>query len=110
MRPEKDCLITVLITSYNTGGFLKQCLDSIAGQHRGCMPYRILFIDDASQDNSWEVAEPYKKVFAHSVFLRNKENKGLIRCCNEALSIIETPYFMRVDGDDNISPEAMNKI
>lgn len=102
--------LTILICCYNAGESLKKCLISLIGQSISSSFYKVLFVNDASTDNSFEIAKAYSKKIGNFTFLNNKKNKGLVECCNEAIKKIETPYFIRLDADDWLSCDAVEKI
>lgn len=104
-------ILTILISCFNAGDFLRECLESMAQQNTSRSLYKILFIDDASTDGSLELARSYAAINpVNFKILVNDKNKGLIKCCNRVLSEIETPYFLRLDADDWLSNDAVGKI
>jgi glycosyltransferase involved in cell wall biosynthesis len=55
----KNFPLTVIIANYNSGFFLKKCIDSINGSKK--IPSEIIIVDDKSTDNSLKLAEILKK-------------------------------------------------
>lgn len=109
MLKNKGPLLTVLICCYNAGNFLSECLDSLAVQKAPRSLYKILFINDGSTDGSYSVARSYRERLTNCTFINNKQNTGLINCCNRGLGIINTPFVMRLDADDYLSADALEK-
>ena len=108
MEMNKD-ILTVVIPCYNAGEFIEDCLDSLLHQNVKSL-YKILFINDGSTDDSLERAKKKTRGLANVTFLEHKATQGLVKCCNKALSLIDTPYFVRLDADDYFSPDAIEKI
>ena len=58
----KDPLVSVIVYNYNYGRYLSECFfDSVI-----CQTYQnieILFSDNASTDDSWEIAQSYSQKF-----------------------------------------------
>jgi len=102
--------LTILICCYNAGGLLKKCLDSLIAQDAPSSQYKIVFVDDASTDGSFKKAQEYAKQLENFTIIKNKQNRGLVDSCNRALSVIDTPYFMRLDADDYLSGDAVRRI
>ena len=103
-------LLTILICCYKAEKHLKQCLNSLLRQ-RGIFPfYEILFINDYSPDRSLSIAQSYSKLLENFRIINNKNNLGVVKSCNLALRSIGTPFFMRLDADDFLSPAALGKI
>jgi len=104
---QKSNILTVLICCYNAGDFLRNCLDSL--MHQSTSGFDVLFINDASTDDSLEIAKAYSRFLENFTLLNNKKNEGLVKCCKKALALIKTPYFMRLDADDYLSPDAVER-
>ena len=102
--------LIILICSYNSVRFVKDCLNSLASQEYGGAPFKVLFLDDGSRDDSFKIALSYVYVIPGLRILRNKNNKGLVYSCNKALKHIDTPYFMRLDTDDYLAKDAVSII
>jgi len=103
-------ILTIIICCYNAGDFLKECLNSVIAQSVSGSSYNVLFIDDASTDNSLKNAKEYASVITNFTVLNNAQNEGLVNCCNKLLSVVGTPYFIRLDVDDCLSQDAIEKI
>ena len=110
MNNRNDTVLTILICCYNAEDFLPQCLGSLLGQNISNSFYEILFINDASTDNSLKIAKKYGSILSNFRLFNNRRNRGLVNCCNKALKMIDTPYFMRLDADDYLSSDAFEKI
>ncbi len=104
---QKSNILTVLICCYNPGDFLRNCLDSL--MYQSTSGFDVLFINDASTDDSFEIAKAYSRFLENFTLLNNKKNEGLVKCCKKALGLIKTPYFMRLDADDYLSPDAVER-
>ncbi len=102
-------ILTVLVCCYNAAEFLKNCVDSLERQAVSNY-YKILFINDGSTDDSFKIANDYSHTLKNFSLLNNKKRVGLVRCCNKALGLIDTLYFMRLDADDYLSDDALIKI
>lgn len=105
-----DSALTVIICCYNAQGYLSDCLYSLAKQSVSDYLYEVLFIDDASNDRSVRIAETYARQIRNFKIITNRINEGLVNCCNSAIEKIETPYFVRLDADDKLSCDSMQKM
>lgn len=98
--------VTVLIPNYNNAPFLKECLESIKNQT--FTDFNVLIIDDCSTDNSVEIIENYHQI---PIQLEKKEkNSGIIDTLNIGLQLIDSKYILRMDGDDIMHPERIEKL
>lgn len=79
-------VVAIIVPIYNVEKYLQECLDSVIGQ-----TYRdlqIILIDDASTDNSFEIAYDYFKQDARITLIKNKQNQGVGASRNLALDYL----------------------
>ena len=88
--------ITALLTTYNCERFIKATIDSILSQTFS--DFDFLIIDDGSSDDTCKLIRQYND--PRITLITHDENKGVGYRLNEALDLIQTPYIVKVDGDD----------
>jgi glycosyltransferase involved in cell wall biosynthesis len=66
--------VSVILCTYNRGTYLKKCIDSVLSQT--LTNWELLIIDDGSEDNTFEVVNPYILQFRNIRYFKHK-NKGL---------------------------------
>ena len=67
--------IGVIIPNYNSGIYIKRCLDSLLEQE-----YRvneIIVVDDCSTDESTKIVKEYTKKYNNIILLENEKNMGV---------------------------------
>lgn len=96
-------LASIIITNYNYSKFLNRCLRSCINQNLPKRLYEIIFIDDASTDNSLKIIKSYLKFNENLIILKNKKNIGVSASANKAILSAKGKYFVRVDADDFIN-------
>jgi len=102
----KDPLVTVYILNYNYAAYLKGCIDSVLLQSYGNC--EIFVIDDGSTDKSKEILSEYAGDDRLSVIFQ--DNIGLIRSISKAFLMANGKYIVRVDADDWIAPNFIEKL
>lgn len=96
-------LVTVYITNYNYGKYVKKAIESVLSQT--FTDFELIVIDDGSTDKSREIIRAYE---GHSkVRIIFQENKGLNRTSNIALRAARGKYIMRLDADDFLDHNAL---
>ena len=95
----KKPLVTVYITNFNYGKYIKKSIDSVLNQK--FRDFEIIIIDDGSTDNSKEIIESYRN--NPKVTIVYQENKGLNVTNNIAIKLSNGKYIMRLDADDYIN-------
>ena len=96
-------LITVYITNYNYGKFVKKAIDSVLNQT--FKNFELIIIDDGSKDKSAKIIKQFQNKSKIKVVFQ--KNKGLIVSNNLALRMSKAKYIMRLDSDDWLDPHAL---
>ncbi len=91
--------VSIIITNYNYGAFIAEAIESALAQT--FTDREIIVIDDASTDNSVEIATRYP------VRLLQQDNSGVCVARNNALSLASGRYVMFLDADDRLVPTAV---
>jgi len=96
--------LTVLTCVYNGLPYLRDAIESTLNQTYKDFEY--LIIDDCSPDkNVIKVIESYDDPRIR--LIKNEENLGVSNTINKALSLIYTPYVIRLDQDDVSLPNRL---
>lgn len=94
-------LVNLITPAYNSAGFIHRLLDSVLMQTYPMI--KMYIIDDGSTDNTHEVIEKYKPLFAKKGYeLRYvyQENAGISFAINNALKLVDGEYLLWPDSDD----------
>lgn len=103
MKEEVFC--TIGIPVYNAEKFLKQALDSVLRQtHEN---FEVLITDDGSTDKSLEIIKSYDD--SRIIVLSDGQNKGISYRLNQQIDIAKGKYFVRMDADDIMFPDRLEK-
>lgn len=98
-------LISVVIPVYNTSSYLARCIDSIFEQD--LKDVELIFIDDYSTDNSFEVLNQCLKgrVCENLTIEKNPKNLGSGETRNKGISLAKGDYVIFVDSDDYVTSD-----
>ncbi len=94
----KNPKISVVMSVYNGGAFLKESIESILNQ--SFKDFEFLIVNDYSSDSSEEIMKRYLEVDRRIKLIRNNGNQGLARSLNRALKLAQGEYIARMDADD----------
>jgi len=100
---KKDPLITVYITNYNYGKYIKKAINSVLNQT--FKDYELIIIDDGSIDKSVKIIKEFQN--KKNIKIIFQKNKGLVVSNNLALRLSKAKYIMRLDSDDWLDPHAL---
>lgn len=98
-------LVSIIMPSYNTGGYIRQSIDSVLKQ--SYQNWELIIIDDCSTDNTIEILDTIKD--SRLKVLRNKCNSGAAICRNRGLRLASGRWIAFLDSDDIWSPLKLEK-
>src|SRR5579862_8217266 len=93
--------VTILITCYNTGRFLRASVDSALAQNYS--PLEVVVVDDGSTDDTAEIMASY----GPQILGIRQENKGCAGARNAGLEISTGEVVVILDSDDLLVPGAV---
>ncbi|MDG4833758.1 glycosyltransferase family 2 protein [Solwaraspora sp. WMMD1047] len=96
-------LLTVVVPIYNVGGYLVECLASLAGQTYPDL--EVVLVDDGSTDDSGRLAGDFTRTDRRFRLIR-QENQGLGAARNTGIDAATGEYLAFVDSDDVLPPYA----
>lgn len=99
--------ITVLMAIYNCATTLEEAIDSLYAQTY--KNFKLVLCDDASTDNTYEIAKRYAEKYDNIILIQNEKNMKLAYSLNRCLEYADTEYVARMDGDDISLPTRFEK-
>lgn len=97
--------VDVAIPNYQYGRFLRECVESVLSQDVETL--RVLVIDNASTDNSVEVAQELALNDRRVEVVARRKNLGPHASFNEGIDWAASEYFMVLCADDLLVPGAL---
>lgn len=98
--------ISVIVVSYNTAGLLEQCMGDLRSAIDARLKVEIVFVDNASKDNSVEVI---RTKFPECKLIENDKNIGFGRGNNQALPFVTGRYILLLNTDAFVAPDTLSK-
>lgn len=89
--------ISVWLTSYNHDKYIEKAIQSILNQ--SMKDFELIIVDDASNDNSWNIISKYKKIDYRIRTIRHERNMGTSNFY-ESLDTINADYIAIAHSDD----------
>jgi N-acetylglucosaminyl-diphospho-decaprenol L-rhamnosyltransferase len=91
--------LDIVIVNWNTGPYLRRCLDSIlTADHRGFTLETIVVVDNASTDRSLAAAEAAPAV----TVLENDHNRGFAAACNQGARVGRAGMILFLNPDTEL--------
>ena len=99
--------LSILIVNWNSGDFLRRCLQSLEAQREEGVHFEVIVVDNASIDGS---AEGLDRLFPWVKFIWNSYNYGFAKATNQAYRLSRGRYVMTLNPDTYLVPGSLRKI
>lgn len=99
---------SVIVPVYNVETYLLRCLDSIMDQD--FEDYEVIIVDDGSTDGSGKLADQYAEKYPKRIQVIHQKNQGLGGARNTGIEAAQGDYYLFVDSDDTIEPNALSEL
>lgn len=99
--------LSVIIPVYNTGKYLRRCLDSVLTQ--SLTNIEIIIVNDASTGDEKSIIEEYQ-ADSRVVYVEHENNKGLFHARLSGTEKASGEYVSFVDSDDFISVDYFHRM
>ncbi|MDE0879019.1 MAG: glycosyltransferase family 2 protein [Sphingomonas bacterium] len=101
-RPMAKPMVDIVIVNWNSGDYLRQCLQSIADHGNGYVK-SVIVVDNGSSDQSEQVEVPGISL----KLIKAGANLGFGRACNKGAKIADAPYILFFNPDAALMPESL---
>ena len=99
--------ISIIIPVYNVEKYLNSAFDSILSQTFGFENLEVIFVDDCSSDNSFNIIKSFSDAYENVKLIQLEENSGYSgRPRNVGIKSASSDYIMFLDPDDEFLPNA----
>ncbi len=101
-------LVSIGIPAFNTEAYIAATLNSVEQQTYPNI--EIIIVDDGSTDSTLAIIKDWaKRSKRRPVIIQNPRNFGLTKTCNILLQHVNGKYFQKLDSDDLILPEKIER-
>lgn len=100
-------IISVIVPVYNQDKIVERCINSILNQD--FQNLEVIVINDGSIDNTLNILKEVANQ-DHRVKIIDKKNEGVSRARRDGLKASKGQFICFVDGDDNLSPNALKNL
>ena len=100
--------LRIVIVGWNAGDELEACLSSLSA---GCgsLDWDAVYIDNASTDQSLEIAEKISGKESRLQIIRNVENRGFAKACNQGIAGFDAKYVLLLNPDTHCPDRSLER-
>ena len=98
--------ISVIIVNYNSGGYLKRCVESVRSSTRG---FQLIVVDNASSDNS---LDRMKASFLDedTIIIENEQNLGFSKAVNIGFRQANGDHILLLNPDCVVEKDTLDQL
>lgn len=101
-------LVTVIVPGRDIAGFAPDALDSLRSQTE--QRWHAILVDDGSNDDTGAIFRAAAQDDRRFRFIAHEASRGLGAARNVALDAVDTPLVGFLDGDDELTPTALERL
>ena len=114
MKAREKPLISVTISTYNSGATIEEVLNSLLIQDYPLKLIEVIVVDDHSVDNTTDKVrkfmERYHDKFYDFKLVIHERNLGVSKARNDGIKLARGEYIMILDSDVVLPPNAISKM
>lgn len=95
----------ILIPAYNAEKTISKTIESVLGQSYPL--WQLIIVNDGSMDCTARMCEGFLKKDDRIRFINRRENMGVVYTRKQLMENVSSDYFMFVDADDILHPDAL---
>ena len=101
-------LFSIVVPSYNNAAYLTECINSIRKQEES--DWEIIVVDDASNDNSLNIAQELATQDSRIRVIAKPSNQGLHLARRTGVASASGTYILFLDADDALTPGCLRQL
>jgi len=105
-----EILVSYILPCYNTGLYIKQCIESLYRQGLEEKQFEVIFVNNATEDNSEEIVFEIRKHHSNFIYIKLEENICAGGAYNTGLKVARGRYVQFVDSDDYLKDNVIQDI
>lgn len=107
MMVNKKISLSVIVPCYNVELYLDRSLGCLERQWNGRSDYEIIFVNDASTDNTLDKLKSFESLYPDNVIvIDKKKNGGSSEARNSGLDVAHGEWVVFFDSDDALADKA----
>ncbi len=106
---ESKYLVSTIVSTYNSGRFIRGCLEDLENQTIADR-LEIIIVNSGSEENEETIVHEFQQKYDNIKYIRTDERETIYRAWNRAIKIASGKYITNANTDDRHSPEMFEKL
>ena len=102
--------VSVVVPVFNERDNIPTLIAEIVAALRGVAPFEIVYVDDRSKDDSWDVLQQQMAVVPELRALRHQKQSGQSTAIRTGVKHARAPWIATLDGDGQNDPADIPKL
>jgi dolichol-phosphate mannosyltransferase len=102
--------VSVVVPVFNERDNIPTLIAEIVAALRGVAPFEIVYVDDRSKDDSWEVLQAQMRTVPELRALRHHKQSGQSTAIRTGVKAARAPWIATLDGDGQNDPADIPKL
>ncbi|HHJ12903.1 MAG TPA: glycosyltransferase, partial [Gammaproteobacteria bacterium] len=108
-QAQPEPLVTAIVSTYNSAGFLPGCLDDLMAQTVADR-LEVIVVDSGSQQNEGEIVRQYQQRFPQIRYIRTEQRETIYAAWNRAIREARGRYITNANTDDRHRCDALERM
>jgi FkbM family methyltransferase len=104
--PQKEYLVSAIVSTYNAEGFVRGCLEDLEGQTIADK-IEIIVVNSGSQQNEESIVRELQKKYDNIVYIKTEQKEGVYSAWNRAIKIARGKFLTNANTDDRHRRDAL---
>jgi glycosyltransferase involved in cell wall biosynthesis/ADP-heptose:LPS heptosyltransferase/tetratricopeptide (TPR) repeat protein len=105
-RDEPKCLVSTIVSTYNSEKFIRGCLEDLENQTIADK-IEIIVVDSASQQDEEAIVRAFQKRYDNIVYIKTDKREGLYSSWNRAINAARGQFLTSANTDDRHRRDAL---
>ena len=107
---ESNILLSYILPCYNTGKYVKECIESLYRQNMNVGSFEVIVVNNATLDDTEEIVYSLMDIYKNVVYVKLDENICSGGAYNSGLKVARGKYIQFVDSDDFLKDSVMGEL
>jgi glycosyltransferase involved in cell wall biosynthesis len=105
-EPNRECLVSAIVSTYNSEKFLRGCLDDLVHQTIADK-LEIIVVNSGSEQNEEAIVKEFQQKYNNIVYIKTEQREGIYTAWNRAAKVARGTFLTNANTDDRHREDAL---